>query len=76
MHRPKNPARRNGRQKVARLRETRTPPLPSAHIIDADFTLVRKRRRLSWVLWSVSAALGGALAGFLLPPIVAAAMGL
>ncbi len=77
MHRPKHPARRNGRPKVTRLREMRAPlPPQSGPIIDAEFTLVRKRRRLTWMLWSVSAAIGGALAGFLAPPLIAAAMGL
>jgi hypothetical protein len=81
MHRPKHPARRGlrpqtRRLKTTRLRETRAPLAPSASIIDAEFTLVRKRRRLSWLAWSIAAALSGGLAGFLAPPLVAMALGL
>jgi hypothetical protein len=56
-------------QKPVRLRETRTPPRREAVIIDAHFSIVRRRKVVRAIGAGVAAVLCAAAIGFLVPPV-------
>lgn len=59
------------RQQTFRLREEPGRPAADAHVIDAQFTEVGKKRRLLRRVWNgVLAVLAVALVGFLIPPVI------
>jgi hypothetical protein len=59
------------RQQTFRLREAPGRPAPGAHVIDADYSEVGKKRRLLRRIWNgVLTVLAVAAVGFLIPPML------
>lgn len=56
-------------QKPTRLRETRTPTRGGAVVIDAHFTVIRRRKVIRLIGKGLAAALCAAAIGFLIPPV-------
>jgi hypothetical protein len=59
------------RQQTFRLREAPGRPAPDAHVIDADYSEVGKKRRFLRRVWNgVLTVVAVALVGFLIPPVI------
>jgi len=56
-------------EKPIRLREAKTVPRRGALVIDAHFTVVRRRKVIRMIGTGLAAVLCAAAVGFLIPPV-------
>jgi hypothetical protein len=56
-------------QPTIRLRETKSAPRRGSVVIDAHFTVVRRRRLIRMIGTGLAAVICAAAVGFLLPPV-------